>query len=184
MLSNARIASLSASVPARIRAGWRPLGAFTSQASLPSLPLHCSPPSPGFYRLILPACPPTAWHRNCHGQQQAMPSLWGHSAQTTACLGATSTVPVGVQQPGKAWKTQPGQFFQHECDSSRKGNGKTIHHPPRTAFLGSAVSVTVMGHFVVWPLWAYFKICCPGRETKEAGMGLGGDLRAQGYSSC
>lgn len=44
MLSNARIACFSASVPAWIRAGWRPLGAFTSQASLPSLPLHCSPP--------------------------------------------------------------------------------------------------------------------------------------------
>lgn len=113
-----------------------------------------------------------------------MRGLWGHSAQTTACFRATSAVPVGVQQPGKAGTPNLGGFSNKSVIPLGEGNGENIHHALHGWPSWARNSVTVMGHLVVWPPWAYFKICCPGRETKEAGMGLGGDLRVEGYSSC
>lgn len=101
------------------------------------------------------------------------PGLWGHSAQTTACFRVTSAVPVGVGQPGKGLENRPGRLFKQKSVISFRGGKKkgknTPHGPPWLQVPQSPSWV----HLVVWQLWVYFKICCPGRETKEAGVGPG-----------
>lgn len=64
--------------------------------------------------------------------------LWGHSAQTTACFRATSAVPVGVLQPGKAWKTNLDGFSNKSVIPLGEGNGgKYPPRPTRMTLLGS-----------------------------------------------
>ena len=112
-------------------------------------------------------------HSLAHEPPRAMPGLWGHSTQTTTCFRVTSAVPVGVGQPGKGLENQPGRLFKQKSVISfrgGKGRGKnTPHGPPGLQELQSPSWV----HLVVWQLWLCFKICCPGKETKEAGMGPG-----------
>lgn len=102
-----------------------------------------------------------------------MPGLWDHSAQTTACFRVTSAVPVGVGQLGKGLENQPGRFFkQKSVISFRGGEEKGKNTPHGLPWLQLPQSLSWV-HLVVWRLWAYFKICCPGRETKDAGVGPG-----------
>lgn len=102
-----------------------------------------------------------------------MPGLWGHSAQTTACFGVTSAVPVGVGQPGKGLRKPTWEAFQtKECDFLQGREGEGLKYPPPNSLAPSAQSLSWV-HLVVWQPWVYFKICCPGRETKEAGVGPG-----------
>lgn len=121
----------------------------TCMASSRAKPPRCLPP-----RTPHPSSPPPVLRRlwllwahsvllPCHRLAQeppwAMPGLWGHSAQTTACFRVTSVVPVGVGQPGKGLRKPTWKIFQtKECDSlqgtERKGKKKKI---PPVVLLGS-----------------------------------------------
>lgn len=76
----------------------------------------------------------------CHSLAQepprAMPGLWGHSAQTTACFRVTSAVPVGVGQPGKGLRKPTWKIFQTKSVISFKGVKGKKKIPP-TVLLGS-----------------------------------------------
>jgi hypothetical protein len=71
----------------------------------------------------------------------------------------------------KGLENQPGRFFKQKSVISLRGGRKRGKKYPPRSFLAPTASIPV--HLVVWQLWAYFKICCPGRETKEAGTGPG-----------
>lgn len=163
--------------------GQRP-GAQPQLVPLLSLP-HKSPPAPAWVPWLLWA-PSASWpcYSLAHEPPRAMPGLWGHSAQTTACFRVTSAVPVGVGQQGKGLENQPGRLFkQTRVISFGGGTEKGKKKIPPTVLLGSKRQSPSWVHLVVWQLWVCFKICCPGRD-KGGWCGAWGGLRARGYSSC
>lgn len=96
-------------------------GSAAAQQRAPSSP---PTPLPGSWLLrVLSAFLPR--HSLPPEPPRAMPGLWGHAAQATACFRVTSAVPVGVGQPGKASGNRPGRLCkQKSVISFRGGKGK------------------------------------------------------------